>query len=235
MSTQHDHWEREHAEVAIHAPMDKTEPSRGVTAFLDLLRLQGRDLASLHGIEMGCGKGRNAIWLAEQGVRMTAFDFSEKAIAEAKRRSKVTNLLDDQPHFLVHDATIQWPFPDSTFDLGIDCFASSDIDSPAGREFARNELLRILKPGAFLFVHAIAATSPFHAGMIRTSPGNEPGSFLHPSGKFEKTFEEDELRSFYESFQILALEHVRSATPTTFYGKDHLCENFWCLLRKKFD
>ena len=38
-------------------------------------------------IELGCGTGINAIWLAQQGFDVTAIDFSPLAIAKARERA----------------------------------------------------------------------------------------------------------------------------------------------------
>jgi len=38
-------------------------------------------------LDLACGEGRNAIWLAERGWRVTAVDFSEVAIANARSAS----------------------------------------------------------------------------------------------------------------------------------------------------
>lgn len=42
-------------------------------------------LAPGHALDVGCGEGRNAIWLAEQGWRVTAVDFSPVALERAAR------------------------------------------------------------------------------------------------------------------------------------------------------
>jgi SAM-dependent methyltransferase len=36
-------------------------------------------------LDLACGAGRHAVWLAERGWRVTAVDFSEVALAEARR------------------------------------------------------------------------------------------------------------------------------------------------------
>lgn len=36
-------------------------------------------------LDVACGEGRNAVWLAERGWRVTAVDFSEVALAKAER------------------------------------------------------------------------------------------------------------------------------------------------------
>jgi methyl halide transferase len=38
-------------------------------------------------IELGCGSGINAVWLAQQGFDVTAVDFNELAIEKARRRA----------------------------------------------------------------------------------------------------------------------------------------------------
>ena len=39
------------------------------------------------GVDLGCGEGRNAIWLASKGWDMTAVDFSSVALERGRRRS----------------------------------------------------------------------------------------------------------------------------------------------------
>ena len=43
-----------------------------------------RDLAPGRAIDLGCGEGRNAIWLAERGWQMVGVDFSEVGLQKAR-------------------------------------------------------------------------------------------------------------------------------------------------------
>jgi len=54
-------------------------PNRFVAAELESRTPQGRAL------DLACGEGRNAIWLAEQGWTVTAADFSDVAIERARK------------------------------------------------------------------------------------------------------------------------------------------------------
>jgi SAM-dependent methyltransferase len=67
------------------------------------------------GLDLACGEGRNAIWLAERGWQMTAVDFSEVAIAKARQRAAragltidfvCADLLDFEPERGVYDLVI---------------------------------------------------------------------------------------------------------------------------------
>src|SRR5512134_1831553 len=74
-----DRWNRRWSgEERIHA---STAPSRFLVAEVAGLR-PGRAL------DLACGAGRNAIWLAEQGWRVTAVDFSDVALSLARRRAR---------------------------------------------------------------------------------------------------------------------------------------------------
>jgi tRNA G46 methylase TrmB len=58
------------------------------------------------GIEMGCEKGRNLIWLAEQEkqLQLLGFDFSFSAIHTVEQRSRARGY-EDRIQFEVKDAT----------------------------------------------------------------------------------------------------------------------------------
>lgn len=42
-------------------------------------------------LDLGCGEGRNAIWLAEQGWRVTAIDFASEGIGKARKLAQSKN------------------------------------------------------------------------------------------------------------------------------------------------
>src|SRR3989344_287445 len=106
-------WEEEHKNPHVLLPMDSNDASSGVSLFWDWLKIKD-ETKNLRGIEMGCGKGRNSIWLAKQGANMTAFDFSNIAIDEAQKRAAVAGV-EKNALFVVQDATKTWPFENSSF------------------------------------------------------------------------------------------------------------------------
>lgn len=159
---------------------------------------------------------------------MTGFDFSEIAIEEAKRRARAHSI-EENVTSVVADARQHWPFPDESFDFALDCFATTDIETPEGRVFARDEFSRILNPGGLLFVATISSESPYHRKQLakRRCAGGE--GFL-----LEKTYSDTELRRFYgEDFTILSLERKLKHRALTFDGKEYDTEDFWLILKKK--
>jgi SAM-dependent methyltransferase len=57
-------------------------------------------LAPCRALELGCGTGSNAVWLAQQGFDVTALDLSALAIESARQRASKAGV---QVHFLVAD------------------------------------------------------------------------------------------------------------------------------------
>lgn len=218
-------WDAEHASPHVLLQMDKDTPSSTVVDFWQYLIKN--DLPRSKGIEMGCGKGRNSIWLAGQGVEMTGFDFSPTAIHEAKRRADAgkTNLT-----LIVQDATTTWGQESDTFDFAIDCFASTDIESSEGRARALKEFHRVLKPGGLLLTVLLSTDDAFHKKMLLDSPGPDRNSFVHTTGKYEKVFDEDELATAYAEWKLLEARRVKKTSR--FFGEPHDCLHFWRVYQK---
>lgn len=70
-------WNRKHAERGL-------EHHREPTRFL-VAEVEG--IAPGRALDLACGAGRNAVWLAERGWRVTAVDFSDVALGLARRHA----------------------------------------------------------------------------------------------------------------------------------------------------
>ena len=68
-------WDRRYREKAL---VWSAEPNR-------FLVEEVAELAPGRALDLGAGEGRNAVWLAERGWRVTAVDFSEVALEKARR------------------------------------------------------------------------------------------------------------------------------------------------------
>ncbi len=71
-------WDRRYAEKDL---LWSVTPNRVLVA-------EATGLPPARALDLACGEGRNAIWLAELGWRVTAVDFSEVAIDKARTRAE---------------------------------------------------------------------------------------------------------------------------------------------------
>src|SRR5687768_6025171 len=78
-----------------------------------ILRAAVGDVGDQRVLDVGCGTGRHALWLANAGANVTAIDFSEGMLAEAQRKPCA-----EQIRFLVHDLREPMPFSEE-FDVVI--------------------------------------------------------------------------------------------------------------------
>jgi SAM-dependent methyltransferase len=92
------------------------------------------------GLDVASGEGRNAIWLAERGWKMTAVDFSEVAI----RRGRDTS---DAVDFVVADV-LEWE-PDENYDLALIAYLHLQ---PGDMRQVIERVAPWLKPGGELFL-----------------------------------------------------------------------------------
>jgi Methylase involved in ubiquinone/menaquinone biosynthesis len=103
------------------------------------LRLSGCDV-----LELGCGTGKNTVWLAARARQLHALDFSEGMLAEARRRVTSPNV-----RFVQHDVRSRWPLADASADVVIGNLVLEHVERlpPIFAEAAR-----VLRPGGELFL-----------------------------------------------------------------------------------
>lgn len=227
---QKERWNEEHKNPNALKQMDSKKLSGGVKPFFEFLKKQ--EIRNLIGLEMGCGKGRNVISLANEEIinKMYGFDFSEIAIKEARKRAEESNVL-EKVQFDVMDATEKWQYADNFFDFGLDCFASTDIEDSKRRLFAINEMYRALKLKGYFLTYVMSTDDEYHKEMVEKSPAEEDYSFYNlVNGKFEKSFSEDELDEMYRKFNLVESKRVEKYTE--FFGKPYYCKHHWRIYKK---
>ena len=92
------------------------------------------------------GEGRNSVWLAKQGLRVDAFDFSPMAVAKAERLAARHGV---RVGFNVSD-TSAWNWAQPTYDLVAAIFIQFASPAERGRLFPL--IKQTLKPGGLLIL-----------------------------------------------------------------------------------
>jgi SAM-dependent methyltransferase len=105
--------------------------------------VESGDLLPGRAIDLGCGEGDNAIFLAQHGFQVTAVDFSPAAIAKAKAKARDAGAGVD---FLIDDLT-QLANVSGEFDLLVDYGTFDDL-STKDRAAYVDQVRSLAKPAA---------------------------------------------------------------------------------------
>jgi 2-polyprenyl-3-methyl-5-hydroxy-6-metoxy-1,4-benzoquinol methylase len=92
------------------------------------------------------GEGRNGVWLARQGLDVTAVDFSPAAVAKARQLAAQCGVT------VRHETAdlFAWPWGESRFDVIVAIFIQ--FAAPAERHVLHDAMRQALKPGGLLIL-----------------------------------------------------------------------------------
>lgn len=128
------HWNERHGEGAI----ESSELNPVLAA-----RVSGLNPGSA--LDLGCGDGTNAVWLAKHGWRVTGVDWSAVALAKAATRADAASVAVDW----VNADLLAWNPPAGSFDLVTIVYLHLPVDE---RRSIYAGAARALAPGGRLIV-----------------------------------------------------------------------------------
>jgi 2-polyprenyl-3-methyl-5-hydroxy-6-metoxy-1,4-benzoquinol methylase len=192
------HWERRYREGD--SPWDTGRPSTELRRVL-----AEEEIAPCRCIELGCGTGSNAVWLAQQGFDVSAVDISPLAIERATARAAAAGV------------TVRW--------LTADVLDPPDLGGPYRFFFDRGCYHVVRRTDVQRFLQTLdRLTEPGTLGLVLTGNAREP----HDPGP--PVVDEATLRQeLGQVFQIVWLREFRfDSTPGS--GEGFLAWS--CLLRR---
>ena len=177
-------------------------PSAFARHALDLFRQQ--DATTV--LELGFGQGRDTLWFAEQGLRVTALDYSEQAVTEMTAEAR-TKGLGGQVAGRLHDVRQPLPYPDESFDA---CYSHMLLCmelTEAEIAFTLREIHRVLKPGGL----ALYSVRSDHDKHYRA--GTHLGEDVYEVGGFVvHFFSEAKIRRMARGYDVVAVNRVEEGS-----------------------
>lgn len=149
-------------------------------------------------LDVGCGAGRVALYLAEQGFRVTGVDVSETLLGEAKRAAAERGL---EVHFVQVRGT-ELPFGDESFDAVVAFKVYCYIPMRRNRIRYLHELARVVKPSGPVLLSQYIVPEEFfdehkdenYYRFPGEYEGLEPGDTFTDTGGYVHWFTERDLR-----------------------------------------
>ena len=132
------------------------------------------------------GEGRNSVFMAQNGLQVTAMDSSEIGLAKARKLADESGVKVD---FKAADLRA-WDWQENTFDLVVAIFIQ--FADPAFRAEIFKGMIKTVKPGGLILLHG------YTPKQVEYGTGGPPNPAL--------MYTEDMLRSAFEETEILRLE-----------------------------
>jgi cyclopropane fatty-acyl-phospholipid synthase-like methyltransferase len=186
---------RDHATAGARWDENYREPGYafGTTANAFLVSQQHLLRPDMRALVPGDGEGRNGVWLAEQGCRVTTVDASAVGVAKAQKLAAERGVSIDARNADL----LSWDWPVACFDLVASIFLHW---SPQERRLAHPRMIAALAPGGLLLLEAYTP---------RQIEWQARGSVGGPSTA-DRLFTPELLRTDFAPFEIVLLEEVET-------------------------
>lgn len=156
-------------------------------------------------LDLGCGTGRNANYLADIGNKVIGIEISKTALSIAQNRAREMGL---QVDYRLGDIGKPYEIEDNSVDVILDVTSSNSLDEQ-GRDIYLSEMNRVLKNGGYVFVRALCKDGNKNVkNLLKQSPGREYDTYIMKEiGLTERVFSrEDFIKMYSKYFKILKLE-----------------------------
>ncbi len=126
-------------------------------------------------LDLGCGNGRNAIYLAREGMKVIGLDFSKGLIKIAKNKSEWREVADSVA--LLQGDITSLPLEDESVDAVLYIATIHHLPTPHERLQSLLEVSRCLKPGGSALVSAWAQEQEKFKNELQKSKENKEDGF----------------------------------------------------------
>lgn len=210
-----DWWDQFYADRTRPIPFFRWAPDESLVAWQQSGRLGLRAGVRVRVLELGCGPGRNAVWLAQQGCVVDAVDLSPAAIAWGRERAA-----DAAVDVTFHRADIfRWTPPAQPYDVVVDSGCFHHLP-PHRRVSYRALLERVLAPGGRFALACFAADGP--AGVTGSTA---PDVDLYRDGNLGGglAYTDDDLRGVFAELTEVEIRRMRhQPDDSAAFGEDFL-------------
>ena len=213
-------WEREYRNPQLISL--GTDAIQSVKDWVRMLRCEkGVVFSGLRILDLGCGNGKNSIYIAEQGDNnhIEGIDISKTAVELASKTFPAG-------HFVQGSIGKALPFPDAHFDIVLDVTSSNSLNE-SEREIYLNETHRIFKPGGHFFLRALSKDGDSNAkNLLKTNPGKEKDTYIMPElGLTERVFTKEDLVEMYSKF--FTITQIEKEVHYTKFNNRSYKRHFW--------
>ncbi len=204
-------------------------PANDVIQFASFLEDHG--LQGGEAIDLGCGKGVNALYLAQHGYKVVALDLSKENIEELNQKAMAMKLsIKGYCQYI----TMPWPVKNNQFDAAIDISCYKHIVDKDAQKSYRQHLHAALKNSGYYLLSLASDEDGFYKPLLASSPDPASKLVIDPFSQIpSRLYSLYELaEEFSDDFQIVHAKKIEKISAL--YGKDYQSQTLSIIFQKKF-
>jgi SAM-dependent methyltransferase len=217
--------------------MSGNKPQKSFLRFLKFFKKENKKkINSLKILDLGSGNGKNSIFLAKKGYKVSGLEFSKNAIKLSKilekKNKEEIKVSGGEVSFFEKSIGEKFNFSNENFDIILDITSSNSLNEKE-RKICLEESFRVLKKEGVFFARGLLKDGDKNAKfLLKSFPAEEKNTYKIPEFNLtEKVFEKKELEEMYgKYFNILKFENE---THYTTYRNKKYKRNFWILYLTK--
>ncbi|WP_026696057.1 class I SAM-dependent methyltransferase [Peribacillus kribbensis] len=207
-------WEDFYSDRNRNVPFFLNHPDENLVSYCNDFKLSPG-----HALDLGCGPGRNAVFLAEAGWQVTAADTSVKALEWGRERAQERGLAVN----FVNQNIFHVEVDPHSFDLVYDSGCFHHI--PPHRRLDYLQLVnRAVKPGGYF-----ALTCFVTGGELGGSPQSDWDVYRNRSLQGGLGFSSERILEIFHDFKCIEIRKMKDCQGTGQFGSSSL----WAALFKK--
>lgn len=170
-------WCMEYAKRGIPSSF-RGAPSGSVVAFCDFLAANGVTRGTA--LDLGCGMGRNSLYLVSRGYLVHSVDFVAENIDQLRKAAMELGV-DGNLRCHCQSVTDPWPLASDSIDLALDAFCYKHQILREKRAAYRAELWRTLRSGAYFLLTLAGVDDGYYGPLLSSSPDRNERVIVDPA------------------------------------------------------
>ncbi len=203
-----------------------TDADMAVSYFAGLLQMRS---ITGRALDLGCGKGRNALFLAKKGFEVEGIDFLPELIERLNVDASVKNI---PFHGTVHDLREPLPFPDGHFNAIMDVHSYVHLGTKEQQAACRKELHRVLHKDGYLLLVVPSDMDGFYGRLMKDSTDPEQKLVVDPVANVPVFLydRQDVEKEFGSRFQVVDYQILQKRG--LMHGKEYLRQTLVFVFKK---
>ena len=220
-------WQKEYQSKGIPSSY-RQDPTKILTKFVSFLHKN--NIHSGKAIDLGCGRGRNAFYLAEHGYSVICMDLVEENVTFINQKADERKI---PLRAYCKSITSPWPVKNKELDIAIDIFCYKHIVSKEAQKQYRKHLKASLKDHGYYLLSLAADDDGFYSPLLANSENPSLKLIVDPYSQIRSfLYSIDEITNeFSDVFNVIDASKDESISPM--HGKEYKRQVINVIFQKK--